>query len=91
MKAKEYAKLFNGNPCSETLVKIGIDFDIETSNLVRSRKVKTDKAFLSVLKEMDLKWRSFARLTEGVKPEGYRIIMKSLHPTTAAFAWPESK
>jgi len=92
MKAKDYAHLFNQSPSPETLSRIGIDFDKETSELVKNRKVKTDQAFLSVLREMDLKWQAFAKLTEGaIKPDGYRIIMKALHPTTAAFAWPESK
>jgi len=89
MKAKDYARLFNESPVPETVSRIGIQFDKETSELVKSRKVKTDQAFLAILKEMDLKWQAFARLTDGaIKPDGYRIIMKALHPTTAAFAWP---
>lgn len=90
MKAKEYAKRFIENPVPATVSAIAIDFDLETSQLVKNRGIKSDSAFLAILKEMDLKWQAFARLTEGaVKPEGYRIVMKKLHPTTAEFAWPE--
>ena len=89
MKAKDYAKQFNDNPTKETLTSIGLAFDKETTELVKSRNVKTDTAFLSTLREMDLKWQAFAKLTNGaIKPTGYRIIMEKLHPTTAKFAWP---
>lgn len=89
MKAKEYAAQFNSNPTSATLVEIGLAFDKETSELVKNRKVKTDSAFKAVLFEMDTKWQAFARLTNNcIKPDGYKIIMSKLHPTTAAFAWP---
>ena len=49
MKAKDYAKQFNDNPTKETLTSIGLAFDKETSELVKSRNVKTDTAFLSTL------------------------------------------
>jgi len=88
MKAKEYAARYLASPTHETLVQIGIEFDKETSELVKARGVKTDSAFLAVLKEIDLKWQSFASKA-GLNPMGYRMIMKNLHPSTANFAWPE--
>jgi len=89
MKAKEYADRFNSNPSPEALIQIGIDFDKETAALVKARGVKHDSAFKAILNEMDLKWQAFAKRTDGVvKPDGYRIIMRKLHPTTAEFAWP---
>ena len=91
MKAKEYAQHFNASPTAETLIEIGVAFDKETAALVKARGVKTNDAFLSVLREMDDKWQAFAKRTDGaVKPMGYRIIMQKLHPTTAAFAWPNA-
>lgn len=90
MKAKEYSERFNSNPTATVLAEIWCDFDKETTAIVRARGVKRDSAFKAVLNEMDLKWQAFARLTNGaIRPDGYRIIMRKLHPETAAFAWPE--
>ncbi len=94
MKAKDYAKMIvecenTEEAIRNTLVEIGIMFDKETASLVKSRNVKTNEAFKSVLNEMDLKWKAFAKLSNNlINPDGYRIIMRELHPTTAEFAWP---
>jgi hypothetical protein len=88
MKAKEYAEKYLASPTRETMTQIAIEFDEETSNLVKARNVKSDSAFLSILREMDDKWRSFAKRA-GANENGYRIIMRKLHPSTAQFAWPE--
>lgn len=58
MKAKEYAAMIkdltDDQKIRDTLVKIGIMFDKETSDLVKSRNAKTDSAFKAILNEMDL-------------------------------------
>jgi len=38
----------------DTLFEIGIMFDKETANLVKSRNARTDAAFKAILNEMDL-------------------------------------
>jgi hypothetical protein len=88
MKAKEYAAKYLASPTRETMTDIACAFDADTVSLVKARNVKSDQAFKSILREMDDKWRAFARIA-GCNPDGYRIIMRKLHPTTAAFAWPE--
>jgi hypothetical protein len=97
MKAKDYALKFlellkseDGKAVSTILV----EFDQETAAIVRARGVKTDQSFKSVIQEMEDKWLAFVRIVgaENVPLKnpnnGYRDMMKILHPTTAAFAWP---
>jgi hypothetical protein len=89
MKAKDYADKFNDEPSSEKLAAIAVEFDQETAALMKQRSVKSNDSFLSILREMDDKWQAFARRTNDVvKPNGYRLMMRKLHPDTAAFAWP---
>jgi hypothetical protein len=89
MKARYYSSRFNDDPTSETLAAIAVEFDQETAALIKQRGVKSNDSFLSLLREMDDKWQAFARRTNGVvKLDGYRIMMRKLHPDTAAFAWP---
>jgi len=91
MKAKDYAASFNGNPTDKNLVDIAVEFDQETAALLKKRGVENNDGFLAVLREMDDKWQAFARRCGGnVNPEGYRIVMRQLHPETAAFAWPRT-
>ena len=89
-KAKAYAARYRADPSHTTMADIAVDFDKETNELVKSRNVTTNKAFKAVLTEMDTKWQSFARLVS-INPDGYKLIMYKLHPTTAAFAWPDFK
>ena len=75
MKAKDYAERYNKAEDKEKeLVEIAIDFDTETSSLIKSRNIKTDNQFKSVLNEMNLKWEAFAKLTN-VNKNSYKIIM----------------
>jgi hypothetical protein len=91
MKARYYSSRFNDDPTGETLAAIAVEFDQETSALLKQRGVKSNDSFLSLLQEMDDKWQAFARRTNGVvKLDGYRIMMRKLHPDTAAFAWPNA-
>lgn len=89
-KAKAYAARYRADPSHTTMADIAVDFDKETNELIKSRNVTTDKAFKAVLTELDTKWQSFARLVS-INPDGYKLIMYKLHPTTAAFAWPDFK
>ena len=89
MKAKEYADRYNSGPTDKTLVEIACEFDQETASLLKKRGIERNDGFLSVLREMDDKWKAFARRCGGnVNEDGYRIVMRQLHPETAAFAWP---
>ncbi len=76
MKAKEYAKLFNENRSVDTLVNISTQFVKECIDLINLRNAKTNSAIVSVFEEQDKKWRAFARLIEGVKPDGFEQIVK---------------
>lgn len=71
-------------------MQTGVEFEQETTALLKRRGIQNDASFLAVLWEMDEKWQAFARHCNGnVNPLGYRIIMKELHPKTTYFAWPE--
>lgn len=85
------AAFFNADPTPETLVKIACAMDAETSEILKSRGIQKDASFLSLLKEQDNKWQAFARRCPDVNPMAFRLVMQKLHPTTAAFAWPNDR
>lgn len=76
MKAKEYAKMYYESESLETLAKIGTMFLEETKTILISRNCKTPEASASVFKELDQKWMAFAREVDGIKPDGYRSLVK---------------
>ena len=91
LRAKDMAAFFDADPTPETLVKIACAMDAETSEILKERGIKNDASFLSLLKEQDNKWKAFARRCPDVNPLAFRLVIKKLHPTTAAFAWPNAE
>lgn len=90
LRAKDMAAFFDADPTPEALVKIACAMDVETSEILKARGIQKDASFLALLKEQDNKWQAFARRCPDVNPLAFRLVMQKLHPTTAAFAWPNS-
>lgn len=80
MKAKEYAKKFNDNKTIETFTEICSSFICECGELLRVRHATTDAAAIAVFKEQDQKWKAFCNLVDGIKPEGFRLLVKEQFP-----------
>ena len=76
MRAKEYAELFNKNRSIENLIEISGRFVKECIEIAETRKAKSDSALIAILNEQDLKWKAFARLIDGVKPDGFEQLVK---------------
>jgi len=79
-KAKEYATEFNTNPTNETLGKIAMAFLFEVKEIGEVRHVQKDNAVISIFKEQDQKWRAFAKLSKGIRPDGFQILVKEKLP-----------
>lgn len=77
MKAKEYAAKFEQG---EDVGAIGYAFLTEVTEIAKSRNARTDAALFSIFDEQDRKWRAFARLVEGVKSEGFEIVLRRMMP-----------
>jgi hypothetical protein len=84
MKAKEYAKMFKENPSLETLKKIAQGYLDECKELLISRHAQTDSAAIAIFREQDQKWKALCYLVEGLKPEGFRILVCEQWPEIGA-------
>ena len=82
-KAKQYAALYNQTPTNETITTIAESFLREIGELQDMRNAQSIQSVNSILDEQDRKWKAFARLADGVKPEGFAMIVKE----TAPFIW----
>ena len=80
MKAKDYAKQFNESPSVETLSNIAHAFIIECQTIGEVRHVQSESAMLAILNEQDLKWKAFARMIDGVRPDGFEKMIRELMP-----------
>lgn len=87
-KAKDYAKIINDNPTPETLAKVANDFIFECKELVTTRNAQTDSAAVAIFREQDQKWRAVCNRVEGLKPEGFRLLVGMQFPEVArALGW----
>jgi len=82
MKAKEMAERFNASPTDDTLIKIAVDCVKETKVIAEARGVRSNHAMAAVIREMDDKWRAFARLCPSVAPDGFRTAIHRLVPVS---------
>ena len=80
MKANDYAKLFlEAEDKNESIAEIGGMFFSELTMTMKQRKCQSDSACIAVFKEIDQKWRVFAKLTK-TNPAGFQLISKTLMP-----------
>lgn len=78
MKAIEYAKRFKDakDPYDE-LDKIVMDFIRDSKILIKARNCKSDSGLISIIKELDDKYRTFVKLTgdRSLKPNGFVTLV----------------
>jgi len=74
MKAKEYAERYKSEgKTQDALVKVCKDIFCEFKPIAEARHVKLDSSGLSIIRELDDKWRAFVRLSgDGhINPNGF--------------------
>jgi len=79
-KAKEFAAEFKANPNNETLGKIAMAFLFEVKEIGEVRHAQREGALIAIFKEQDQKWRAFAKLSKGIRPDGFQILVKEKLP-----------
>lgn len=88
MKAKDYAKNFDGNLSEDdfkkAVIKTITDFFIEVEEIKTSRNAFTDSSLLSILKEQDNKWRALSDIVLDLRPTGFRDFVAIKIPETKA-------
>lgn len=82
MKAKEYADRYIAEgKTKESLCKVWSDMFIEFQSIAEIRHAQSDEAALSIFRELDAKWRAFARLAnDNINPMGFRLVVEMKIP-----------
>lgn len=96
MKAKDYAeKWINEGKTKESLFVIMQGFFSEITDLVKKRNAIRSDAIISIYKEIDNKFRAFARLFPNeINPEGLRLLLLIKVPCTREIhhlIWPHKE
>ena len=74
MKALDYVAKFKAEGCTiEALARVVTDMMLEVRDIGLKRKISTDEGLFSIFAEMDLKFGSFLRQTEGKLSDGSLI------------------
>lgn len=87
LRAKDMAEAFKKSPDAETAAKLASRMVIETSELAKRRKVSTNAGLISIWKELDERWRAFARRCPEIKADGFRIALKAAVPDSTMLKW----
>ena len=84
MKAKEMAAAYNAAPTEVEKLAVLQDLVFNeikgTEKLAKARGAKTNSALAAILREADDRWRAFARLCDGVKPDGFKDCLHAAVP-----------
>ena len=81
MKAKEYANRYIADRSNETLGQIFMDFVFEIGEIAKTRKTTSDDGVTAIVDEQAVKWRAFARLTNGeVSEDGFVQLLEVKMP-----------
>ena len=84
MKAKDYAKRYaEQGETNEALIQVCFDMIKEFETIATARHAKSDQAALSIIRELEQRWKAFSRLTN-TNPGGFRYMVKKLMPETVA-------
>lgn len=86
--SKDMAKKFLDEPDpKKACVDLMNDLNTRTKKLLEERKVKSDSAFLAVLKEIDQLYKTIVKIVNAnspkLNPEGYMLVMKDQFPKIA--------
>jgi len=87
MKAKEMAKRFQESPTEDTLKRLLHDCIMESKDFISRRNVQADDALAGILRELDDKWRAFARLCPQVNPDGFKVGISKVAPVSKEMLW----
>jgi hypothetical protein len=82
MKAAEMAAAYKANPTTKTIADLATEAVMATKTMAEARRIASDSALIAILKEQDDKWRAFARKCPDVNPNGFKIILHQLIPTS---------
>lgn len=80
MKAKELADQYKRGRM--TLQEVCHNMIVETKTLAENRGVKTDAGLAAIIREMDDKWRAFARKVDGTNPDGFKLALHAVVPVS---------
>lgn len=86
MKAKDMVARYCATPEAEkldTLISIIHDCIKETKTIADARGVKSNSGLTAVLREIDDKYRAFARQCDGVNPDGFKISLHKVIPLSS--------
>lgn len=84
MKAKDYAEQWKtSGKTTEELMKITQSLIEEIPDLCEKRRAKSSTAMISVFREIDDKWKAFARcFPNEINVDGLRILLLKSSPRT---------
>jgi hypothetical protein len=82
MKAKDMAARYNAAPTIDTLLSIIHDCIKETKTIADARRVKSNSGMAAVLREVDDKYRAFARQCSDVNPDGFKLSVHKVSPAS---------
>jgi len=88
MKAKEYLEQWEKTGRSkEGLGRVGIDMVQDMIDTEAKRHITTIDGQKALIKEFDLKWKAFARLTKEpwIKPDGFNKLLLAMIGKTKQF------
>jgi len=85
-KAKEYALQYNESKDKDlALTRIWMSMFDESKELMKARHAKSDRAMVSIFRELNNKWNSMVRLVgEDVLIDGFVNVLAKQMPTIAA-------
>lgn len=80
MKAKEMAERYQAEPTVKTLTSLAGECIKEVKTMAEARGVRDDNPMRQVIREVDDKWRAFARLCPDVAPGGFKAALHAIVP-----------
>lgn len=78
---------YQASPSADTLVRIVSDLVQETQTLIEQRQAKSNLALLAIFRELDDKYKAFARKCPDVNPNGFKIGLQAVIPLVKEI-WP---
>lgn len=83
-KAKQLAQSYLDAPPDQKIDTIQVicnDFLDEVFRLLRVRNPSTDAGAISILRELDAKWRTMSRMTDGaIVEDGFVLLVRDTMP-----------
>jgi len=85
MKAKEYAKRYiDAGRTNQALGAVWLDMIKEFETIANVRHASSNEAGVAIMREIEQKWKAFARIIGEINPDGFRDMLKHISPDLAA-------